>query len=133
MACQEIIGCLTVLTMSLPVCSKNCEMDTTLRNQFTHLNNQKKITNLVRISSSLYQHNISSAAVIAQTKCANKPAWHQSSDRIIAGQPTAYVPRRRMGIRPGGLGTGGKNASGVDVKHNSYARFLARKRGACST
>ena len=131
MARQENGGCLIVLSHKLPVCSKNCEMDTSVRNQFTHLTNQKRINNLVRISSSLHQHNISSATVIAQTKCANKPAWHQSSDRVVAGQPTAYVPRRRMGVRPGGLGTGGKNASGVDVKHNSYARFLARKRGSC--
>ena len=131
MACQEIVGCLTVLSSKLPVCSKNCEMDTSVRNQFTHLTNQKRINNLVRISSSLHQHNISSATVTSQTKCANKPAWHQSSDRVVAGQPTAYVPRRRMGIRPGGLGAGGKTASGVDVKHNSYARFLARKRASC--
>jgi len=131
MACQEIIGCLTVLTKPLPICSKNCEMDPAVRNQFTYMNNIKRINNSVRISSGLYQHNISSAVVIAQSKCSNKPTWHQASDRVVAGQPTAYVPRRRMGIRPGGLGTGGKNASGVDVKHNSYARFLARKRGSC--
>ena len=131
MACQEINGCLTVLSSKLPVCSKNCVMDTVLRDQFTHLNNIKRINNSVRISSSLYQHNISSATVIAQTKCANKPTWHQSSDRLVSGHPTAYVPRRRMGIRPGGLGTGGKKALGVDVKHNSYARFLARKRALC--
>lgn len=116
MSCRELIGCLS---------------NVDIRNKFSQLNNQKLINNSVRMSSGMYQHNISSAAVITETQCANKPSWHQASDRVVAGQPTAYVPRRRMGIRPGGLGTGGKSAQGVDVKHNSYARFLALKRGKC--
>ena len=131
MSCQELIGCLSNVSMKLPVCSKNCEMNVDIRNKYNQLSNEKRINKTVRMSSGMYQHNISSAAVIAETQCANKPSWHQASDRVVAGQPTAYVPRRRMGIRPGGLGTGGKSAQGVDVKHNSYARFLAIKRGKC--
>lgn len=129
MSCQEIIGCLKVLETILPVCSRNCEMDTSLRQSFVYLNNQKKISKMVATSSSQYQSNVASTNVLGQRKDGCMSAWKQGSDRIEAGQPTAYIPRRRMGSRPGGTGTGGKNAIGVDVKHGSYARFLASKRG----
>ena len=35
----------------------------------------------------------------------------------------------RTGHRPGGAGAAGPLANGVDVKHGSYARYLARKKG----
>lgn len=129
MPCQELGGCVTILTNILPVCGRNCEIDPSLRKEFNYANNQKKILQLVGTSSSLYQSKISSVSVLGQLTCSCGKAWKNGSDRVLAGQPTAYVSRRRMGIRPGGLGTGGKGASGVDIKHGSYARFLARKRG----
>ena len=52
--------------------------------------------------------------------------WNQSSDRAFPGIETAYVPRNRTRHRPGGAGAAGSQAKGVDIKHNSYARYLAR-------
>ena len=127
MPCQEISeGCLTILKELLPVCSRNCELDSNLRNDFIYATNQKKITRSVGVSSSAYQHKLASRSVLgALACCTNKTVWNQRSDRVVPSQPTAYVARRRMGIRPGGIGPAG---SGCDVKHGSYARFLARKR-----
>ena len=129
MSCQEIIGCVTAYKNILPICSRNCELNATDRKEFVYLNNQKKILNLVGTSSSQYQSKLATMNVLGQRNCACVAVWKQGSDRTEAGQPTAYVPRRRMSSRPGGTGTGGKSAIGVDIKHGSYARFLASKRG----
>jgi hypothetical protein len=58
--------------------------------------------------------------------------WNQSSDRARPAMMLAYVPSRGNSTkttitrcRPGATAPGG---TGVDVKHNSYARFLARKK-----
>ena len=129
MTCQEIIGCNISYSIDLPVCGINCPPDPIERNRFNYLNSQQKIFKLVRLSSSQYQDKLISNQVLGSIKCSNEKQWNQTSDRIKAGQPTAYVPRKRMGIRPGGLGTGGSKSAGVDIKHNSYARFIAKKRG----
>ena len=102
MSCSSNGGCMTTLIQTLPVCSRNCILDSDLRNEFALLNNNKKIFKMVGTSSSSYQ-----------TKLATK-----------------HAGARQMGIRPGGLGTGGKNAIGCDVKHGSYARVLYRRRGS---
>ena len=127
MSCQKIVDYLPVNENMLPVCGRNCELDPVARKEFVYLNNQKRILNLVRTSSSVYQSKLATTNVLGQRNCDCVAVWKQCSDRTEAGQPAAYVPRRRMGIRPGGTGTGGK---GVDIKHGSYARFLASKRGA---
>ena len=58
--------------------------------------------------------------------------WNQSSDRARPGFMKLYVPSRGNSTkysitrcRPGSSAPGGV---GVDVKHNSYARFLNRKK-----
>jgi hypothetical protein len=58
--------------------------------------------------------------------------WNQSSDRANASIQRVYRPTNgnstRSSItreRPGSQSPGGK---GVDVKHNSYDRYLARKK-----
>ena len=60
--------------------------------------------------------------------------WNQSSDRIVAGVVTKNVPSRgdstrstKTSLRPGGASAPG---TGVDVKHNSYARYLARRKSS---
>ena len=59
--------------------------------------------------------------------------WNQSSDRATPSQGRRHVPTRGNSTRttitanrPGAAAPGGE---GVDVKHNSYARYLARKKG----
>lgn len=63
--------------------------------------------------------------------------WNQSSDRAIPSMTLRYVPTRGNSTkssltrcRPGAACPGGtsESAKGVDVKHNSYARYLARKK-----
>ena len=51
--------------------------------------------------------------------------WNQMSDRAVSGEVkrTMQVPRRRTRAWPGKTSAPGK---GVDVKHDSYARYLAR-------
>jgi len=60
-------------------------------------------------------------------------SWNQSSDRLQAAIAKAVVPTRGNSttssltrLRPGSLRPGG---IGVDVKHNSYDRYLARLKG----
>lgn len=89
---------------------------------------QKKIWKLVGASSSQYQDNLATMNVFGSLGPCVAP-WTQGSDRKSPGQPTSYVPRARTRGRPGGLGTSGEFAKGVDVKHNSYYRYLARKKG----
>lgn len=97
---------------------------------------QKKIWGLVRQSSSSYQGTISSVTVIGPLGGinSNKPLmqysgvnWNQSSDRNVPSVEHRHVPRNKTRLRPGSLAGG--TGVGVDIKHNSYARFLARKKG----
>lgn len=97
---------------------------------------QKKIWGLVRESSSSYLGTISSVTVVGPLRDmnSNKPLavfsgvnWNQSSDRNVPSVEQRHIPRNRTRLRPGSFAGG--NSKGVDIKHNSYARFLARKKG----
>ena len=58
----------------------------------------------------------------------------QASDRKEAAENSSNIRttnysstyRTRLSLKPGALAPGGK---GVDVKHNSYARYLAKTKG----
>jgi hypothetical protein len=115
----EVIQCRSCIN----TCSgtANCEWN-------NQLSVQKKIWRLVGASSSQYQSSLASMNVLDSLGPCIIP-WTQGSDRKSPGQPIAYVPRARTRGRPGGLGTSGEFAKGVDVKHNSYNRYLARKKG----
>lgn len=94
---------------------------------------QKRMWNQVRAPSSMYTMNLAALNVAGSAN--NKPGepnWNQSSDRSEPSVQTTYVPTRgdstrstQTSLRPGATSPGG---SGVDVKHNSYARYLARKK-----
>jgi hypothetical protein len=98
---------------------------------------QKIIWNQVRIASS--QLTSAKQAVNVVGCGPNTPTiananvnWNQSSDRANASIQRVYRPTNgnstRSSItreRPGSQSPGGK---GVDVKHNSYDRYLARKK-----
>ena len=102
---------------------------------------QKRIQNQVRISGSQYTDVLSAATI--QGGKSNFPLGlpgfynvnqNQSSDRNRLHIQTRYVPGNGANstkssitrLRPGSLGPAGKNAIGVDVKHNSYNRYLGR-------
>lgn len=95
---------------------------------------QKRIWKQVRTYSSLFTMAKSSANV---TSSNNLPMptfanvnWNQSSDRNHYSIQNLIVPSRGNSTkhsitreRPGSCSTGGK---GVDIKHNSYNRYLNR-------
>ena len=93
--------------------------------------NQRRIWKAARVDSSLYTMELAALTVVGGKN--NEPKsvtwnvnWNQSSDRAVPGIETAYVPRNRTRHRPGGAGAAGPQAKGVDIKHNSYNRYLAR-------
>jgi len=99
---------------------------------------QKKIQNVVRISSSLYTMNLgglTSYIPIDQ----GKYRWNNMSDRVIPSVQKVTIPGSNGGApsskrtvtrnRPGAMSPGG---IGVDIKHNSYERYLNRLKGQSS-
>ena len=91
----------------------------------------KKIYNTVRVPGSLYTHDKGSLSVgnTGSTPKSTTSGASQASDRAVAAVSPFAIPRSKTRLRPGSLAPGG---TGVDVKHNSYARYLARKKGGVS-
>tara|TARA_Y100000991_G_scaffold213288_1_gene198756 strand:- start:6201 stop:6779 length:579 start_codon:yes stop_codon:yes gene_type:complete len=94
---------------------------------------EKQIQKTVRVSTSEYLMNKSSLNVAEQRKGITNGLNNQSSDRLNRAVAKAVVPSRGNSssgsvtrLRPGSLRPGGQ---GVDVKHNSYDRYLARLKG----
>ncbi len=90
----------------------------------------KIINGIVRMPASLYLAKIASQNVYQQTDSVN---WNQMSDRKIRHEQPHTVPTRgnttrttTTALRPGAMNPGG---SGVDVKHNSYNRYINRIKG----
>jgi len=99
---------------------------------------QKRIWNTVRVPASEYVMNLSSLVVYQQPSSSyNGVNWNQMSDRALPANSLVsnitVVPSRGNSTRssltrdrPGSQAPGGK---GVDMKHGSYARYLARLKG----
>ena len=101
---------------------------------------QRRIWHTVGVSSGAYTANLAATAVVGGPN--NRPVaspgvsnlnWDQASDRARPHVQEAVVPSRGnslrrtlTALRPGASAPGG---AGVDVKHDSYARYLAQKRG----
>ena len=79
---------------------------------------QKEIQNQLHSSSSNYTQVISSLNVVQDiNNSATKKPWHNASDRTQAhGQISTTIV------------TSQKENKGIDIKHNSYARYLAKKK-----
>ena len=111
----------------------------------------KKITGTVRVSSSEYQMNKASGLStqnIIFNRQISKPGyerddlkllqWNQSSDRAFLSRMfknmRVNVPSHGNSTKTSltrhrpGAGAGGKQ-DGVDLKHNSYHRYLLKKKG----
>ena len=105
--------------------------------QFSNQNNiynMKRIENTVRVPSSEYTMNKSALNVYTppQSQFAYVN-WNQMSDRAVPGVTKSVVPSHGNStrtsltrMRPGSTSAPGK---GVDMKHGSYDRYLARLKG----
>jgi len=86
------------------------------------INTQKKIQRVVGVHESEYISNLTSAVVSNGSRQASFGAgtWNQASDRPFPAGSKIKKPKTGSSIHVG---------VGVDVKHNSYARYLARLKG----
>ena len=89
--------------------------------------NNKKIEKKVLIQSGLRTMNLGALSVMGTYR---KP-WNNQSDRptpamkMIHGSRGNSIRGTRTSLKPGASSVGGV---GVDVKHNSYDRYLAKKK-----
>jgi hypothetical protein len=132
-------SCLGATTPIVVVQCKSCascngECNISERNKMT----QKRIWKQVRVPSSLFTMSLSSATVVGDID--NTPPvdygyvnWNQSSDRNKPSVQKLIVPSHGNSLyrtltrhRPGAGSPGG---IGVDIKHNSYDRYLLKKKG----
>ena len=74
------------------------------------------IINTVRVPASLYSNNLASLHINSDNLGTNKP-WNNSSDRVQAHGPNSNSASSST-----------KQNYGVDIKHNSYDRYLGRKK-----
>ena len=109
----------------------------TINDDATAYQRQKIIQNVVRVRSSLYTMNLAGLNTYQQPSTTYqfversglqyaippKLNWNQTSDRTA---PSRQVKGRKVTNRPGGMSPGGV---GVDVKHNSYERYLNKMKG----
>lgn len=113
-----------------------CDQNLNGNTPFDQYQRQKIIQNTVRVPSSIYTMNIGALSVYQQPDPIYGVNWNQMSDRRErhiqkanasgtnpGGNSTKHTITR---LRPGALSPGG---AGVDIKHNSYARYLARIKG----
>jgi hypothetical protein len=94
---------------------------------------QKRIWRQVRTGAGIYTMNLSAltsgAAILASGSTTN---WNQRSDRVLASvQPPIHATRGnsvRSTLTSDRPGAGSPGGTGVDVKHDSYARYLNKKK-----
>lgn len=130
---------------------RNCNNNLSSNNPASQYQRQKLIQNTVRVKSSLYTMNL--AGLSSYQRPSNKYQlveqsgtpyiapprvnWNQMSDRaspsvqklVTSSGSTYHGSSKRRSLvreRPGAMSPGGV---GVDVKHNSYERYLNRLKG----
>jgi len=130
---------------------KGCNKNRNSNNPATRYQIQQLIQNTVRVPSSIYTMNLGALSVyqapsknyrvvsLGDVAYLVSPGvnWNQMSDRanphkqvVVSGNGTSYggnsLKRSLTRLRPGSLSPGG---TGVDIKHNSYDRYLNRLKG----
>jgi hypothetical protein len=117
----------------VPVKDRNINTLPTSEIDETAVSTQQKIWNTVRVPASEYTMNRAALNVYTAPTLSSGVNWNQSSDRAVAGIVHSNVPTygssTRQSItrmRPGSTSAPG---AGVDVKHGSYDRYLARLKG----
>ena len=116
--------------------SGRCDQNLNGNTPFDQYQRQKIIQNTVRVPSSIYTMNLGALSVYQRPNPEYRVNWNQMSDRKERHIQQANASGTNPGgnstkstitrLRPGALSPGG---AGVDIKHNSYARYLARIKG----
>ena len=116
--------------------SGRCDQNLNGNTPFDQYQRQKIIQNTVRVPSSIYTMNLGALSVYQRPNPEYGVNWNQMSDRKERHIQQANASGTNPGgnstkstitrLRPGALSPGG---AGVDIKHNSYARYLARIKG----
>lgn len=108
-----------------------CQCSPLLSSQQILQAENRRIYNVSRIPASEFVMNLGSFHIYNGSQ---GQRWNQSSDRAMEHVTPNPVPSHGNSTRgsvtrprPGALRPGG---SGVDIKHNSYARYLGRRKGA---
>lgn len=78
---------------------------------------QKKIQKTVRVASSLYSNNLAALHINSNNLGGTKKPWNNASDRV-----------EKHGPKLNSASSSIKQNNGVDIKHNSYDRYLGRKK-----
>jgi hypothetical protein len=97
----------------------------------------KIIQNTVRVPGSLYVHDLGALTTYQQPNPAYGVNWNQMSDRAVrhvqpktvAGGSFYHASSTRSTITRCRPGAGCPGGAGVDIKHNSYDRYLNRLKG----
>lgn len=130
---------------------RGCNQNLASNTPASQYQKQKLIQNTVRVPSSIYTMNLGALNVYQKPNSTFEPIaingaiyiaspgvnWNQMSDRrnphvqkTVTGGGSTYhsssTKRTQTALRPGALSPGGQ---GVDIKHNSYDRYLARIKG----
>lgn len=117
---------------------RNCDTNMTSNTPANRYQILKQIQKTVRVPSSLYSMNLASLNTYVKAGPeTNDVNWNQMSDRPVPSIQRATVPtgsnnslnNRHYSVtssKPGSQTPGGK---GVDIKHNSYDRYLNRMKG----
>jgi len=101
---------------------------------------QKRIQNTVRVDGSEYIMNKGALSVYTRPVAAYQYVnWNQMSDRAVPGVVHRNVPSHGSStrssitrMRPGSMSaasTATQGSKGVDMKHGSYDRYLAKLKG----
>ena len=94
----------------------------------------RRMYNYVRVPSSLYMGTLGGLNTFNQSRGGVFGLrWNQSSDKRLPHMGKAIVPSRgnstRSSITRHRPGAGAPGGTGVDIKHNSFQRYLNRKKG----
>ena len=95
----------------------------------------RRMYNYVRVPTSLYTNTLGALNVYNRSsQGVFGLRWNQSSDRTIPHLGKAIVPSHgnslKTSITRNRPGAGAPGGVGVDIKHNSFQRYLNRKKGA---
>jgi len=117
------------------MCSCTGTCSSTSTKSYNEFITQRRLWNQVRVPSSLFAMNVSSLTIgSSRMKTINGQTNNQSSDQGVPAIQNNPLPSHGnsrkttlTSLKPGACMPGGK---GVDIKHNSYARYLGRKKSA---
>ena len=120
----------------IPTLCRQCNNNMSYNDPASQYQTLKIIQNTVRVPASLYTHDLG-ALTVYQTPGLLGVNWNQMSDRrirhiqpnIVTGGSFYHGSSTKHTITRARPGAGCPGGSGVDIKHNSYDRYLNRLKG----